>query len=377
MADNQIAEQDTHFEEVAEAKGAKPEKPAGKNSNGILWALTLLSLVLCVAIAGSGYWFFSQHHSQLALRLAQSEATNAMVPDLTKQVGQDAQALKNLQRQQDEAQRTISSLQAQLETTAAEANALSSALQEMNGRRPSDWLLAESEYMVKMAGRKVWLDGDVRTAIMLLQNADTRLAELSDPSVLPVRKLIAQDIRSLQQVNKTEPVSIALAISGLLSQVPQIKLDGQAIPTSPQYQPAPMTESVSDWQQNLAAVWHNIVDDFISVSKVEQPIAPLMSLEQQWLAREQLTLFLLQAQSAALKAQPTLYQQSLEAALGVLNQQFDLTDAATHSYISGVQNLLSNDVSKALPSELVSQGPLSDLLLQRVGNLVPQGASAL
>ncbi|HBI77722.1 MAG TPA: heme biosynthesis operon protein HemX, partial [Alteromonas macleodii] len=42
------------------------------------------------------------------------------------------------------------------------------------------------------------------TAILLLVNADKRLKSLADPSVLPVRANLAEDIQTLQQLN---PVS--------------------------------------------------------------------------------------------------------------------------------------------------------------------------
>jgi len=77
-------------------------------------------------------------------------------------------------------------------------------ISELSGRRPSDWLLAEANYLVNMAGRKLFLENDIGTSMTLLAEADARLEDLGDPSLLPIRALIASDIQTLQQVN---PVS--------------------------------------------------------------------------------------------------------------------------------------------------------------------------
>ncbi len=62
----------------------------------------------------------------------------------------------------------------------------------MKGRRPNDWLLAEADYLVKMAGRKLWLEHDTASATILLESADHRIAELNDPSMTPDPRSHAQ-----------------------------------------------------------------------------------------------------------------------------------------------------------------------------------------
>ena len=79
--------------------------------------------------------------------------------------------------------------------------------------------------MVRMAGRKLWLENDVRTATLLLVNADKRLKSLADPSVLPVRAKLAEDIQTLQQMNPVSQSSVALALTGMLAQIDKLPLD--------------------------------------------------------------------------------------------------------------------------------------------------------
>ena len=73
---------------------------------------------------------------------------------------------------------------------------LQSRVLDLNDKRPNDWMLAESEYLVRMAGRKLWLEHDIVSAITLLGNADERIKALNDPSLMPIRKALAGLIES-------------------------------------------------------------------------------------------------------------------------------------------------------------------------------------
>ncbi|MFE8730636.1 uroporphyrinogen-III C-methyltransferase, partial [Aeromonas hydrophila] len=79
-----------------------------------------------------------------------------------------------------------------------EMQGLQNRVLDLNDKRPNDWMLAESEYLVRMAGRKLWLEHDLVSAITLLGNADERIAALNDPSLMPIRKALAEDITKLK-----------------------------------------------------------------------------------------------------------------------------------------------------------------------------------
>ena len=363
---------------TTESTSSPKSRNTASPKTGLLWVFVLFAMLLSLAGIGGGYWFLEQKLGAVTTL----EQTNAQQQSTLNALNAQNTALQseinsvradNAQRQQ-----AISSLNDSTLALEQQNAALQDKLDGINGRRPSDWLLAEADYLVRMAGRKLWLEHDARTAIMLLDSANARLSELGDPSILPVRSLIAQDIQRLKQVNEVAHVSIALALSGLLGQVDALPLDYIDFPDPNASTPkAEMSESVSDWQENLAVVWRNIVDDFISHERVDTPIKPFMNQQQRWLAREQLSLYLLQAQAAANKAQNTLYQQSLQQALGLMVEHYDLSTPEVSGFMGSIQNLLENDVSRALPTELQAQRPLSDLLADRVDSVIERGVQAL
>ncbi|MEC9262732.1 MAG: uroporphyrinogen-III C-methyltransferase, partial [Pseudomonadota bacterium] len=241
--------------------------------------------------------------------------------------------------------------------------------------RPTDWLIAEADYLVRMAGRKMWLEKDLRTAIMLLGNADQRLKSLADPSVLPVRALIAQDIQSLKQVNPVSEVSVALALDGLVKQV-----DKLAIITpkeANEFTSDEVSDSASDWQQNLLNVWRSLVNDFIRVEYRDEPVEPMMTAQQEWLSREQIKLALQQAQAAALAGEQALYQASIERAATIISDDYIEYNNDVMGFQGALSQLKNTDISKAVPTELSSQAALESLLDSRVKRVFGEGASAL
>ena len=287
---------------------------------------------------------------------------------LEQQISAQAEATQDVLDGEAAQQATIEQLENQLQGALAQ-------IQELDGRRPTDWLIAEADYLVRMAGRKMWLEKDLRTAIMLLGNADQRLKSLADPSVLPVRALIAQDIQSLQQVNPVSEVSVALALDGLVKQV-----DKLAIITpkeANEFTSEEVSDSASDWKQNLLSVWRSLVDDFIRVEYRDEPVEPMMTAQQEWLSREQIKLALQQAQAAALAGEQALYQASIERAATIISDDYIQSNSDVSGFQSALSQLKNTDISKAVPTELSSQAALESLLDSRVKRVFGEGASAL
>ena len=397
MADQQQPNQeqpkqlpDTASAKQSSAKAAAPKsspdnpKPAQSAppetaKTGLLWLITLLNLLLLGGAAYGGYWYFNQHSvSQTKLDTLRSELNNELGQKHRKMASRAATLEQQISAQAEATQDVLDGEAAQQATVEQLENQLQGALaqiQELDGRRPTDWLIAEADYLVRMAGRKMWLEKDLRTAIMLLGNADQRLKSLADPSVLPVRALIAQDIQALKQVNPVSEVSVALALDGLIKQV-----DKLAIITPKEanaFTSDEVSDSASDWQQNLLNVWRSLVDDFIRVEYRDEPVEPMMTAQQEWLSREQIKLALQQAQAAALAGEQALYQASIERAATIISDDYIQSNSDVSGFQSALSQLKNTDIGKAVPTELSSQAALESLLDSRVKRVFGEGASAL
>ncbi|MDP2535431.1 uroporphyrinogen-III C-methyltransferase [Alteromonas stellipolaris] len=354
-----------------------PKKAKKSSGTKLLWFVVIVIFLLVLGIIGAGYWYYMQQQGSSDSLAKAQQANTAQVNDMLSDRKQTADTLRMLNMQNGELKDAVDSLQQQNSALVQQAEATQQQLNSMEGQRPADWLIAEADYLVRMAGRKLWLENDVRTATLLLVNADKRLKSLADPSVLPVRAKLAEDIQTLQQMNPVSQSSVALALTGMLAQIDKLPLDTFEKPVEADADSNELSESADDWKENLAKVWHSIVDGFLTVKSLEGPVEPVMSLQAQFLVKEQLRLQLMHAQSAALKADPGLYEQSLLYAKTMLEEHYDVEKSQVTGFISALDNLVDTDISQPIPSQLVSQKPLEQLLESRVKQAFSQGASAL
>ena len=354
--------------------GAKQKKSSG---NGLLWFVVIILFLLVLGMAGAGYWYYMQQQSASQETVTAQQNNASQLNAIERERGDILASIENVTRTNQALESTVAELKSQNEQLALQAESTLQQLNNMEGRRPADWLIAEADYLVRMAGRKLWLENDVRTAILLLVNADKRLKSLADPSVLPVRATLAEDIQTLQQLNPVSQSSVALALTGMMAQIDKLPLNTFEKPEDSNAQDTTLSESADDWQENLAKVWRSLVDDFLTVKSIEGPVEPVLSLEAQFLAKEQLRLQLMHAQTAALQGDEGLYSQSLQYAQTLLTEKFDTEKSQVTGFMDALQNLSATDIARPIPTELASQKPLERLLDSRVKQVFGQGASAL
>jgi uroporphyrin-3 C-methyltransferase len=350
-----------------------------KVKTGGLWFLALLNFLIIIGLCAAAAWVWynwqqgaSTENDELTVLQTEVSNANNEIASLKRELDQANQSLQSTVKESmavqsanfDSALNELFALSAQ---NTDDTDLLKRKVSELSGRRPADWLLAEADYLVRMAGRKLWLEKDVSTAMLMLQAADSRLADLADPSLFPVRKLIANDIQTLHQVSPVSTNSVALALNGMITQVDQLPLNAMKIQEF-EADPAAteLSDDIADWQENLSKTWTAIVDDFIQVDFSDQPILPYLSTKQKWLITEQLKLALAQAQSAALSERNTLYQASLQQAMAIVVEHYQLEENTVKQFIEAMQQLQSTEVAKSYPRELSAASALKDIIDERV-----------
>jgi uroporphyrin-3 C-methyltransferase len=367
------------------ASGPPPGKAdsVSKGKTGVLWFFTMINLLVLIAIIGAGYWAWlgwqAQNQQQTDALAAQQTSVQQQQSSMLQQQKNIAQSIasnqlvkNDLEQQNQGLQTSMQSLVEQLQLTSAQVQNNQRNLADVSGRRPADWLLAEADYLVRMAGRKLWLEHDVKTAIMMLQSADSRIQDLDDPSLLPLRAKLAEDLQALQQVNQVSTSSIALALGAMLKQVNNLPLAFFKKPENDAVDET-VTGSIDDWRSNLARNWREATKNFFSFKKVTAEIKPFMSEQQQWLSKEQLKFALLQAQIAVLRENTTLYQQSLQTAFGLLIESFDTEKDSVVQFTNSLSNLQRTDFDSNYPKQFNVAPLLQDIIEQRLNNRFVNG----
>lgn len=164
----------------------KPDSEVTSTSVGIY----ILIFIIVIAAAAGFYYLWQQQQDLTVKQRNFSEQIAQKIDVETKSLKQ--QQLIIAQESKDQIKKLYSD-QANLH------NNLTKLIKD-NTQLRKDWLMAETEYLIQLANHRLLLEKDVTTAIVALESADKRLAEISDPALLKVRNIIAKDIQDRKSV---------------------------------------------------------------------------------------------------------------------------------------------------------------------------------
>ncbi|PPA29486.1 heme biosynthesis operon protein HemX [Aeromonas jandaei] len=251
-----------------------------------------------------------------------------------------------------------------------EMQGLQNRVLDLNDKRPNDWMLAESEYLVRMAGRKLWLEHDLVSAITLLGNADERIAALNDPSLMPIRKALAEDITKLKGMPRIDREGLTLKLAALEDQIELLPLSAVNMPEAKQEQDQAVSTNPDEWESNLKKNWVKFTENFITIRRRNGAVEALLSPQQEFFLRENLKTKLLQAQLAVYREQQSLYEDSIDKAQRWLTQYFDTDNSATHYMQGELDKLKGEQIQISYPEQFKTQAMLEQVLTERLQRIL-------
>ncbi|ARJ42079.1 uroporphyrinogen-III C-methyltransferase [Pantoea alhagi] len=345
------------------------KKPTRKSSGQTGTALGALAIVIALAI-GAGLWVNGRHQAQQQAQVSQT--LSEQISALTQQSEREkAQLKQQLSTQSNE----LHTAQAQQAALSQQLDELKEKVATISGNDSRTWLLAQADYLVKLAGRKLWSDQDVTTAAALLKSADASLADMNDPSLVPVRRAITQDISNLSAVSQVDYDGIILKLNQLSNGVDNLRLADNDSDDAPMDADSnELSSSLREWRQNLVKSWHNFMDDFITIRRRDNTAEPLLAPNQDVYLRENIRSRLLIAAQAVPRHQDEIYRQSVDTVSTWVRAWFDTSDASTKSFLAQLDDLSQQTVSMEIPESLESQPLLDKLMQTRVRNLLAQPA---
>lgn len=311
-----------------------PQRPVYGIIALILAALALLLLALT--------WFDLRSERQalrqeLARRISEMEAQNREARVIA---GQAQDAVRD-------AQVKVGVLDDNLARSQNQQVALEALYQELSRNR-DDWSLAEIEQIVLIASHQLQLAADVRSALIALQTADSRLQRIDKPQLIPLRKVIAQDIERLKAAPYVDTVGISVKLDTILAQVDTLPLAMEVRPPEAKVDAAELPADESAWQRVMREAW-TAFKQMIRMQKLDKSEVPLLAPEQAYFVRENLKLRLLSARIALLQRDQATYRADLKTARDWLNRYFDTRSQAVTSVLASLRELSESQVNIELP----------------------------
>ena len=430
------------------------EKKVASSNNVNKAPVSKLSLLAIALTLGLGGFVFYHGHTQvenqkktiasLQIELANLKQTtkDSIIHDLqnniTEAVNRQNQQFATLEQRVDDQLNEQQKAQQQLTNQINDASKLNEQniynlnerLSSMSAANYNVWLISQANYLVHLAGRKIWNEQDYATARLLLKNADASLAQANDPSLIPARQAITEDINSLSQVSFIDYDGIIMNLIGLSESLNELPLVGnykQIDLGMTQHDDAvasdqkeslntdtisaqdinsgvdsdkthndkqSITSSISDWSSNLLTNTKNFMAKFITIENLDekennfktclskagldekqmlrcQIFKEPLTLEQSLYLRENIRFRLLIAAQAVPRHHDLIYQRALSDALLWVNAYFDNNAPTVKAFVDDLDDLLSQSISdQSVPNKLGSISELEKLMQTRVHSML-------
>lgn len=355
--DQGVDEQDTSAASADAKRSSEPKSKAPKKRQSRTGSLLMGGVFVLVALGalGLGVHNYQQIQAQAALdtRLQTLEQSLAVQGQARGELQREVEALLTQERQAwgD----ALQSVQEDLARTSVR-------ITQLDGHRREDWLLAEVEYLLRLASQRLLVEGDVKSAQVLLVNADQVLQSIDDYSLLKVREALQQDLvrlRALPELDLNGAYLQLAALIGQIEQLPSMPVDPfaaqetalDAVPEMPAEEVSEATDidSLLTHAEGFALqAWQGFAGLYRINSDRDQPVQVLMTPNEEIYLRQNLRLMLEQAQLALLQGRQPVYDHALEKAQRWVQRHFQ-RQAVTEAMVAQLQELAALQVNPQLP----------------------------
>ncbi len=327
VADQQIESVDTATE---------PQEHSGARGSSA-WIALLFSCIACVGV-GFAAWF-GWHEFQSFTRL--TESLSISVQTLSAQVSQFENlktTTQNLDKQMQRLESEIGRADARNQSVIDRVEVVAEQLAKAQVDTRSSYVLAEAEYLLRLADQRLLIERNPETAVTLMRTAQALLGQLQDGRLLSVRERLAQDLQSLSTVQSVDILGIQAELLALDPVLDDLQLPLRRLATEEE---SAATVDVKQWLGELS--------DFIRIREVNEPITPLVSASDAGRAREVLRLSLEQIKLALIREDQALFDGGLAQAKRLSMHFFDVTEGAGLKVITVLGSLEGIQITREIP----------------------------
>ena len=317
------------------------------------WTGARLGMLVLALLFAVGWW---DSRAQIAALRAEMATRLKQEQDLSRQTQAAA-------REAQERMRDALVKMAALETRLVESQSQQVTLESMVfdlSRSRDDWALSEIEQTLTLAAQQLQLAGNVRGALLALQNADARLGRADRAQFIALRRTLQKDIERLKALPQVDTAGIAIKLDAVIASADSLplifdeKLQPQAARSGQGVREA---AAAKGGEGPAPSLWQRLRDDaweqfrlLVRIRDIENADPVLLNPSQAFFLRENLKLRLLNARIALLQRNEGLFRQDLALANQWLARYFDVRSRAGAGAVASLNALVASAVSIELPT---------------------------
>lgn len=346
-----------------------PASPPGDRARRWLSSPVWVGLAVAGLALAAWQWVetrqrLSATQEELARRLAESDLAAREARSVARQANDTVAALNT----------RLGVVDGKLVEFQSQYSAMEAMYQEL-ARGRDEWVLAEVEQLIAIAGQQLQLAGNVQAALLALGNADAALARADRPYFLALRKAVARDHERLRNLPFVDVPGISVKLEQMVLAADRLPVAYQERPRPDAGGPAAAGKTAASGASSdapPAAWWSRLADDawnevrgLVRIQRFDRPEPALLSPSHEFFLRENFKLRLLNARLALLSRDEATFRGELRQAQAWIERHFDGRDRGVQSVGEGLASLVAAEVAIELPTLNDSQTALRTVKLGR------------
>ncbi|MFT7267343.1 MAG: uroporphyrin-3 C-methyltransferase [Porticoccus sp.] len=353
-------------------KSQPKNSPSGKRAPIRKWPLQLFfiaRLLLFLSVLSVGGWFIYQLQQQQAEIQTTLRNNQIYIEDLRGEI-------KDEQRKyQEKSIRFVSALEdieSQIAAYARRLSKISFAPRYMG-------VLAEAEYLTRLARHRLATEKNSKNAIELLVSADLVLRDLERLGLTEVREAIAKSIAKLRSFPTIDREGLYAQLGALSDQLVELPMINYSIEvTQASIANISTTPAPEGWKEKLIYSLDSALASLaglVRIQELDAPLSPIPSAEESRYLRYSLAVLLEHAQVALLREEETIYRESLQKARKQLSQYAKLNQLAL-PYLEQLSRLEGESIVQRVPDISPELKILKDYIDSQLFSEQPKSAAA-
>ena len=365
--DNSGTDSSTKSEPTADRPSRRSERSTASASratantdtkpNSIGTIISLLVGFIAIGIASFSAYTVLQIQSQNDVSSSANDATYSSTQDQIKEVRQalvrleesTATQLTELDQTSSLNAEARSALISQLEQ---KIEVSTSELKSTIGTSSEDWLLAEAEYLIRLANQKVMMESDAKGAVALFIAADEIIANAQGIVAFDLRQAIAEDVAKLQSVAELDIEGIFVTVGALVKQVDYLQQRELQFNSNPDNSGL-LVDDTTGFMARVERLVDKItskLSNLVDYRNDGEVITPILPPEEEYYLRQNLTMTLRLTQLGLLRGNQQIYQDSLVDAKVWIAKYFDTENATTIAMMGTIEELKQVNVEQNMPN---------------------------
>lgn len=352
--DNPVAKSDADNNETKSAPAKSKSKSVKKESSPKSGStITVIFIVILLAAAAGGYYYWLkfekylqkiQHDAQLI-----DKKFSTVIPELK-------QAQKDIYLQNEEFKLLTAQLNKQNEQIKAfdesQKTLISSTknIFDITHRNQTQWLLSEVSYLLSLANQRLIVSRDIKTAVAALKAANNRLHDLSDPSLLTLRKTITNETAQLNLLKLPDISGIAFSLDTMTTLIKDLPFKSAQ---QKHIESKSITEQVEiaslDKDTFVAPLWDRL-KSLVTIKKHQRDIQETITPLQKNDIDKQLRYRLEASRISLLNKNTTVFQHEITNALKLITLYYNQNDNRVANLITELEPLSKINLLPKLPN---------------------------